>query len=94
MSILDHISHGLLSVIATFARLLLDTLDIIEGALRSLMKGVGLSSESQSLLLILLLCVFLLGALRLMKGRLRMTMSLLLILVLAHTLEHIARVGV
>jgi hypothetical protein len=44
----------------------------------------------QTLLLIFMLALFLLGVLRLLKGRLRMTLALLLILILAHTLEHIA----
>jgi hypothetical protein len=90
MSILDNVAHGLISVLATFARVMLEGLDFIEGGLRALMSGAGLGNEMQTLLLIFMLALFLLGVLRLLKGRLRMTLALLLILILAHTLEHIA----
>ena len=90
MSILDNIAHGLLVVLATFARLVLGTLDFIERILRNLMSGAGLNSDMQTILLIVLLTVFLFGTLRLMKGRIRTTLTLTIILVLAHTLGGIA----
>jgi len=90
MTLLDTGAHGILTVIASFARLLLDLIEIIEAGLRGLMSGAGLRSDMQSVLMVVLLVVFLFGVLRLLKGRLRLSAALILILVLAHTLEHIA----
>ena len=90
MSILDNVAHGLLTVLGTFARLVLGTVDFIEHTLRNLMSGAGLNSDMQTILLIFMLTIFLFGTLRLMKGRIRMTLALTIILVLAHTLGGIA----
>lgn len=90
MNILDRFAHGLLAVFGTFARAVLGALDFIESVLRFLLSGVGLSSDLQTVLLILMITTFLFGVLRLMKGRIRMTMALMLILVLAHTMGRIA----
>ena len=90
MNILDNAAHGLLLVLGTFARLVLGTVDLIEHTLRNLMSGAGLNSDMQTILLIFLLAVFLFGTLRLMKGRIRMTLALTIVLVLAHTLGGIA----
>ncbi len=91
MNVLDSFSHGLISVLRTFAQLMLGTLGLVEGGLRGLMKGAGLNADAQTVLMIFLLAVFLVAVLRLLRGRLRTLMALLLILVLAHTLEGIAR---
>ena len=74
-----------------FARIMLGILGFIEGGMRALMKGVGLNSDMQTVILIFVIVMFLLGVLRLLHGRIRLTVSLILILVLAHTLEGIAR---
>ncbi len=89
MSVLDGFAHGLIGVLATFVRLVLAVLGAIEGGLRALMSGAGLSSDVQTLLLILLLAIFLFGVLRLLHGRLRLMAAVTLLLVLAHTLGHI-----
>ena len=91
MSVLDSYAHGLIGVLATFVRLALAVLGAIEGGLRALMSGAGLSSDVQTLLLILLLAIFLFTALRLLHGRLRLFAALTLFLVLAHTLGHIVQ---
>ncbi len=69
---------------------MLGTVDFIEHTLRNLMSGAGLNSDMQTILLIFMLTIFLFGTLRLMKGRIRMTLALTIILVLAHTLGGIA----
>ena len=91
MNVLDGFAHGLISVFGTFARIMLDILGFIEGGLRSLMKGAGLNSDVQTVILIFIIAMFLVGVLRLLRGRLRTLVALVLILVLAHTLEGIAR---
>ncbi len=91
MSVLDSLAHGLIGVLATFVRLALEVLGAIEGVLRALMSGVGLSADVQTLLLILLLATFLFGVLRLLRGRLRTLAALTLFLVLAHTLGQIVQ---
>lgn len=90
MSILDRFAHGVLTVFGTFARLVLDLLDFLEGLLRTLLSGAGLSSDVQTVLLIIMIAIFLFGVLRLMKGRIRLTLAVTLILVLAHTMGRIA----
>ncbi len=91
MTLLERIAHGLISVLASFARVVLGALDVVEGGLRSLMSGAGLSADVQTLLLFVLLVLFLFAVLRLMKGRLRLLLALTLILILAHTLGHLAQ---
>ena len=91
MSVLDSFAQGLIGVLATFVRLALGILGAIEGGFRALMSGVGLSSDVQTLLLILLLATFLFGVLRLLRGRIRTLVALTLFLVLAHTLGQIVQ---
>ena len=90
MNVVDNFSHEVLIVFGTFARLMLSILEGVEGALRAAMKGVGLSADAQTVLLLLIIITFLVGISRFLRGRIRTSMALLLILVLAHTLEHIA----
>ena len=91
MNVLDSFAHGLIGMFGTFARVMLSILGFVEGGLRSLMKGAGLNSDMQTVILIFVVAMFLVGALRLLRGRIRTSVALLLILVLAHTLEGIAR---
>ncbi len=86
MSILDNFAHGLLVVIAAMSRFVLGLLQGAEGFMRAMMHGAGLSIDMQNLIMIFILVMFLVGVLRLMGGRLRMTIAILLILILAHTL--------
>jgi hypothetical protein len=88
---IDRFAHGLIGVLAAFARIVLDVLDTAESVLRGLMSNAGLTSDLQTLLLLLMLSVFLFGALRLLKGKLRTIVSFTIVLTMAHTLEHIAR---
>ena len=91
MNVLDSFAHGLIGVLATFVRLALTVLGAIEGTLRALMAGAGLSRDVQTVLLILLLAIFLFTVLRLLHGRIRMAAALTLVLVLAHTLGQIVQ---
>ena len=91
MSVLDNFAHGLIGVIAIFVRMVLAVLGAVEGGSRALLSGAGLSSDVQTLLLILLLTTFLFGVLRLLQGRIRLLAALTLFLVLAHTLGHIVQ---
>ena len=91
MNVLDGFAHGLVGVFGTFARIMLSILGFIEGTLRALMKGAGLNSDVQTVILIFIISMFLVATLRLARGRIRMSLALVFILVLAHTLETIAR---
>ncbi len=91
MNVLDGFAHGLVGVCGTFARVMLSVLGFIEDTLRGLMKSAGLHNDVQTVLLIFIISMFLVATLRLARGRIRMVLALLLILVLAHTLETIAR---
>ena len=91
MSLLDQFARGLLRLLAMLARLVLTALETIEGGLRALMATGGLSADVQKLLLLALLAVFLFACMRLLKGRLRSAASSILVLTLAHTLEHLGR---
>jgi hypothetical protein len=90
MSILDNFAHGLLVILAAFARFILGVLEFVENELRALMHGAGLSLDMQTVVLIFILVMFLVGVLRLLGGRLRLTIALVLILILAHTLAGVA----
>jgi len=90
MSILDNFAHGILIVLAAFARFTLSALATVEGWFRSLMKDAGLSIDVQTVLMIFILLMFLVGVMRLLGGRLRMTIAFVLILILAHTLAGIS----
>ncbi len=91
MNVLDGFAHGLVGVFGTFARIMLSILGFIEGALRSLMKGAGLNSDVQTVILIFIVAMLLVAILRLLRGRIRTSLAWLMLLVLAHTLETIAR---
>jgi hypothetical protein len=86
MNILDNFAHGLLVVLAAFSRFTLGLLEMVEGWMRALMHGAGLSIDAQTVVLIFILVMFLVGVMRLLGGRLRLALALLLILILAHTL--------
>ncbi len=90
MNLLDTFAHGLVSVLGAFARMVLEVLDGAEDGLRALLRSGGLSPDLQTAIFILVLVTFLVGATRLLRGRVRSTAALFLILVLAHTLERIA----
>jgi hypothetical protein len=90
MSILDNFAHGFIVVLAALSHFILNILIIVEGWLRALMKGAGLGVDLQTLVLLFILSMFLVGVLRLLGGRLRLTIALVLILILAHTLAGIA----
>ena len=90
MNIAHDVAHGLLQVLALFARLLLTGVQMVENGLRALMSTGGLSSELQTLLLIVLLSALLFACLRLLKGHLRQATAFTLVLTLAHTMEHLA----
>jgi hypothetical protein len=86
MNILDNFAHGLLVVLSAFSRFIMGLLEMVEGWARELMHGAGLSLDVQTVLLIFVLSMFLVGVLRLLGGRLRLMIALVLILILAHTL--------
>ena len=86
MHILDNFAHGLLVVLAALSRFILGVLDAIEGWCRNLMHGAGLSLDVQTLVLLFILAMFLVGVMRLLGGRIRLVLALILILILAHTL--------
>jgi hypothetical protein len=89
MSLLDSFAHGLLVILGAFSRFVLNILQVVEGSLRALMHGAGLSLDVQTVVLIFILAMFLVGVLRLLGGRLRLAVALVLILILAHTIAGI-----
>ncbi len=90
MNLLNTFAHGLVSVLGAFARIVLNVLDGAEDGLRALLKSGGLSSDLQTAIFIFVVVMFLIGVTRLLRGRIRSSAALFLILVLAHTLERIA----
>jgi branched-subunit amino acid ABC-type transport system permease component len=90
MNLLDNFAHGVLVVLASFSRFILSALQMIEGWLRALMHGAGLSVDVQTVVLVFILVMFLVGVMRLLGGRLRLIIALILILILAHTLANIS----
>jgi hypothetical protein len=90
MNLLDNFAHGVLVVISAFVHFILTGLDLAEGFFRNQMRGAGLSLDVQTVIMIIILSLFLVGALRLLGGRIRLAIGLVLILILAHTLAGIA----
>jgi hypothetical protein len=86
MSLLDNFAHGVLVVLSAFVHFILNALDISERFFRGLMKGAGLSLDVQTVVLIIILSLILIGVMRLLGGRIRLVLGLVLILILAHTL--------
>jgi hypothetical protein len=86
MNILDSFAHGLVVVLAAFSHSALGLLQMVEGWMRALMHGAGMSLDLQTVVLIFILTMFLVGVLRLLGGRVRLLLALVLILILAHTL--------
>ena len=86
---MDSFSHALVMLLSAVARVMLDALDWIDDTARSLMRSGGLSADLSTVVLIFVLSMFLVGVLRLLKGRLRLSVALLLCLTLAHTLERL-----
>lgn len=93
MSILDSFAHALLQVLGVFAAFILDCLDFLERGMKALMHGAGIGPDVQTLLVIFILSMFLVGVSRLLRGVLRFCLGLTLILILAHTLAHLAHGG-
>jgi hypothetical protein len=92
MSIIDEFAHGLLGVVALFAGIIVGGLDLTENGLRFLLSDVGLGADVQTVTLIFIELMFLLGVLRLLRGRFRLILVMLMLLLMAHTLGRIARV--
>ena len=93
MSILDKFAHALLQILGVCAGFVLDVLSFVEGGLRSLMHGAGVGPDVQTCILIFIVSTFLVGVSRLLKGVWRFSLGLTLILILAHTLGHLAHGG-
>ena len=93
MSILDKVAHAVLQILGFCAGFVLDALGFAEAGLRSLMLSAGLGPDVQTCLLILIVSTFLMGVWRLLKGALRFVLGLILVLILAHTLGHLAHGG-
>jgi hypothetical protein len=84
-------ARGLLTAISAGAHYVFTGFTIIEDGVRFLSAGLGLNNEAQTLVLLFILAMCLLGTIRLLHGRLRTLLAFLLILILVHALEHIAR---
>jgi hypothetical protein len=84
---MDVVNHGLAAVaaiLATVLGLLLGVFGAFEGWMRELMERAGLPHELQTILLIVLGVAFVVAALRLFGGVLRLLIIVLLILLLLH----------
>jgi hypothetical protein len=90
MVIIDNASRAAVTVMSTVARAILNSMDWLESVLRTNMHNGGIGTDLQTVLIMIVICAFLIGSLRLLKGRLRTSISLILVLFLAHTLERIA----
>jgi hypothetical protein len=59
MNILDNFAHGLLVVLAALSHFTLGLLELVEGWMRELMHGAGMSLDVQTVVLIFILALVL-----------------------------------
>jgi hypothetical protein len=77
-------------LISTFAGAVLSALVWIEEAARYTMSSAGLHGDLQTLVLVVVVATFLLGVSRLMSGRIRASLVVVLMLMLAHVCSSVA----
>jgi hypothetical protein len=83
----EQAAHSLVLALSNVVRILMAGIEFGEGGLRTAMQDIGLSVDNQTLLLLFLLSSALVGTIRLVTGRIRIGIALVLILILVHILE-------
>lgn len=86
MNTLDRLAQAVLAAFAALAALVLGVLDAIEGALSHAMVQAGIPAPLRTLLFIIVAVLFLVAAVRLFGGLIRVGLILLLAVILIHAL--------
>jgi hypothetical protein len=89
MTAINNFAHAVVTFLTFVSKWILASMDWAESSLRSSMHAGGVGVDLQTVLILFVICMFLWGALRLFKGRLRTSVALFLFLFLAHTLERL-----
>ena len=90
MGLLDRFAHGVVMLISTFASFILGALVWCEHSARGTMTAAGLHGDLQTLVLIFVVASFLIAVSRLLRGRLRSGLVVVLMLTLAHVVSSVA----
>ena len=90
MGLLDRFAHSLVMLITTLASFILSVLEWFEHAARGSMTAAGLHGDLQTLVLIFVVATILIAVSRLLRGRLRSSLVIVLMLTLAHVVSSVA----
>jgi hypothetical protein len=85
---LDHIAHVLLAVLAGLAAIVLAALAWIEGALGGIMTAVHIPPDLQMILGIVVALLFLVAALQMFGGFIRVVVIVVLLAIVVHAATH------
>ncbi len=94
MGLLDRFAHSIVLLISALAGAILNVLVWIEVTARYTMSSAGLHGDLQTLVLVVVFTTILLGVSRLMSGKIRASLVLVLMLMLAHVCSSVARGGI
>jgi hypothetical protein len=84
MAMLDHIAHVLLALLTTLGALVLSALATLEAALGQIMTSAHIPPDVQTILGLLLAIAFLIAALQLFGGFIRVVLIVLLLAIVVH----------
>jgi hypothetical protein len=90
MGLLDRFAHSVVVLVSTFASAIINALQWGEGSARSTMSSAGLHGDLQTVVLIFVVGTVMLAVSRLLHGRLRTGLVLVLMLTLAHVCSTVA----
>lgn len=88
MQVLDQFARALVALLAWLAALVLTALAALEDWLRGLMTGAGVPGSVQTIFGIVLAVLFLVAALRLFGGFIRVVLVVVLVALSVHALTH------
>jgi len=90
MGLLDRFAHSLVSILGQFMSFVLGALEWCESSARGTMSSAGLHGDLQTLVLIFVVASVMLACSRLLTGRLRSSLVMVLMLALAHVCSTVA----
>lgn len=90
MGLLDRFAHSMVSILGKFMSFVIGAMEWCETSARNTMSNAGLHGDLQTLVLIFVVASVMLACSRLLSGRLRTGLVLVLTLALAHVCSTVA----
>jgi hypothetical protein len=90
MGLLDRFAHSVVVLVSTLASAIINALQWCEGSARTTMGSAGLHGDLQTVVLIFVVATVMVAVSRLLHGRLRSGLVLVLMLTLAHVCSTVA----